>query len=149
MYVGFDSTSSSHRFWDSQTQEESMVSEDACIQYIVFLQFAERLQGKMWCLERDRKRREKVPTSSGRYHELTIVPDTTQRRIVCGRTDGRRAATGHARDREKKSLARELPLRWRDSCDTRERKKKKKKAAERKRGKRKGLSCPCCKQMHT
>jgi hypothetical protein len=68
-------------------------------------------QGKMWSLETHRKRREKIsPTRSGRYHELTmtVVPDTTKRRIVCGWTDGRRAPQRDTREREKKSLAREL-----------------------------------------
>ncbi len=86
-----------------------MVSEDACIQYIVFLQFAQRLQGKMWwSRERQKETGKSPPTRSGRYHELTmtVVPDTTQRRIVCGRTDGRRAPQRDTREREREEIAR-------------------------------------------
>jgi hypothetical protein len=84
----------------------------------------------MWSLERHRKRREKnPPTRSGRYHELTmtVVPDTTQRRIVCGRTDGRRAPQRDTRERERRNRSHE-------SCCGEETRAKL--ASERRRGRR-------------
>ncbi len=64
---------------------------------------------KMWCLERDRKRREKVP-SPPLPHSLRTLPradnDSSTRHnptAYCVRTDGRtaRAAKTHARERER------------------------------------------------
>ncbi len=80
--------------------------------------------------ERQKETGKSPPTRSGRYHELTmtVVPDTTQRRIVCGRTDGARRNRTRERERERDAAVKRLvrPSRAKDEEEEEEGRRKKK-----------------------